>query len=76
MGDCLWATPGIRALKKSFPSVEIDLLIRHQWRGLYFGNPHVRKLIFYQPQWYRQLTLLPRLSSLSTILGLTLKISC
>lgn len=61
MGDCLWGTPGIRALKKSFPGAGIDLLIRPQWESLYFGNPHIRKVIPYQPQWYRQLALLPRL---------------
>ena len=61
MGDCLWATPGIRALKKSFPDAAIDLLIQPQWESLYFENPHIRKVIFYQPQWYRQLILLPRL---------------
>ena len=62
MGDCLWATPGLRALKKSFPDVKIDLLIRRQWKDLYLGNPNIRKIIFYQPQWYRQLTLLPKLA--------------
>ena len=61
MGDCLWGTPGIRSLKKSFPDMGIDLLIRPQWESLYQSNPHIRKVIRYQPQWYRQLALLPRL---------------
>lgn len=61
MGDCLWATPGIRSLKKSFPNAAIDLLVRPQWQSLYLRNPHIRKLILYQPQWYIQLTLLPKL---------------
>ena len=61
MGDCLWATPGIRSLKKSFPNVAIDLLIQPQWESLYLTNPHIRKLIFYQPQWYHQFVLLPSL---------------
>ena len=30
MGDCLWGTPGIRALKKTFPEMEIDLVVRFQ----------------------------------------------
>ena len=60
MGDCLWATPGIRALKKSFPNTAIDLLIRPQWKDLYLGNPHIREVIFYQPQWYIQLSLIPK----------------
>lgn len=61
MGDCLWGTPGIRALKKSVPEAGIDLLIRPQWESLYCRNPHIRHLIPYHPQWYRQLILLPRL---------------
>ncbi len=37
------------------------MLIRPQWEGLYIGNPHLRKVITYSPQWYHQLALLPRL---------------
>jgi len=61
MGDCLWGTPGVRALKKSFPNAGIDLLIRPEWEGIYFDNPHIRTVISYSPQWYHQLALLPRL---------------
>jgi len=61
MGDCLWATPGIRALKKSFPDVALDIVIQPRWESLYYGNPHIRRLIPYKPQWYYQLTLLSRL---------------
>jgi len=61
MGDCLWGTPGVRALKKYFPNAGIDLLIRPEWEDLYLENPHVRKVITYHPQWYCQLALLPRL---------------
>ncbi len=60
MGDCLWGTPGIRALKKCFPSVGIDLLIQPKWQSLYYGSPYIRRLIPYHPQWYRQLLLLPQ----------------
>ncbi len=59
LGDCLWATPGIRALKKSFPSIDIDILIQPQWKVLFVGNSHIREIITYKPQWYRQLILLP-----------------
>ena len=63
LGDSLWGTPALRALKKSFPEVHIDLLINPRWKSLFDGNPYIRRVIDYHPQWYRQLwlacTLLP-----------------
>jgi ADP-heptose:LPS heptosyltransferase len=35
MGDTLWGTPAIRAVKKKFPQVSIDLLIQPQWIALF-----------------------------------------
>ena len=35
MGDCLWGTPGIRALKKTFPEIEIDLVVNKSWKSLF-----------------------------------------
>ena len=54
MGDCLWGTPAIRALKNSFPDVSIDLLVHARWKELLIGNPHVDRILEYYPQWYRQ----------------------
>lgn len=54
MGDSLWGTPGIRALKKSFPEVEIDLLMNRPWKSLFEHNPYLNKIFEYQEQWYRQ----------------------
>ena len=54
MGDCLWGTPAIRALKKSFPDVSIDLLVHARWKELLEGNPNVDRILEYYPQWYRQ----------------------
>ena len=61
MGDTLWGTPAIRAIKKTLPRVEIDLLLQPQWEGLFYGNNNIRRLIPYYPQWYRQIIRLPRL---------------
>tara|TARA_B100000315_G_scaffold226946_1_gene234305 strand:+ start:296 stop:1276 length:981 start_codon:yes stop_codon:yes gene_type:complete len=61
MGDTLWATPAIRAIKKALPRVGIDLLLQPQWKGLFYGNNNVRRLIPYYPQWYRQIVGLPRI---------------
>jgi len=61
MGDTLWGTPAIRAIKKTLPRVGIDLLLQPQWEGLFHGNNNIRRLIPYYPQWYRQIIRLPRL---------------
>ena len=54
MGDCLWGTPGIRALKKTFPEVEIDLVVNRAWKPLFEFNPYLNKIFAYREQWYRQ----------------------
>ena len=54
MGDCLWGTPGIRALKKTFPEIEIDLVVSRSWRSLFDFNPHLNRIFEYSGQWFRQ----------------------
>jgi ADP-heptose:LPS heptosyltransferase len=54
MGDSLWGTPGIRALKKAFPEVEIDLVVNRPWRSLFEHNPYLNKIFEYQEKWYLQ----------------------
>jgi ADP-heptose:LPS heptosyltransferase len=54
MGDCLWGTPGIRALKKTFPEVEIDLVVNINWRSLFEFNPYLSKIFDYREKWYSQ----------------------
>ena len=61
MGDALWGTPAIRAIKKTLPRAGIDLLLQPQWEGLFYGNSNIRRLIPYYPHWYRQIIRLPRL---------------
>ena len=61
MGDILWGTPAIRAIKKALPQVEIDLILQPQWRDLFFGNKNIRRLISYHSQWYRQIIGLPKM---------------
>jgi len=55
MGDLLWGTPAIRAIKKAFPRVGIDLLLQPRWKDLLSGNTYIRQLIPYHSQWFRQL---------------------
>ena len=54
MGDCLWGTPGIRALKKTFPDLDISLLVKGFWRPLFEGNPYISEILEYHKEWYRQ----------------------
>jgi ADP-heptose:LPS heptosyltransferase len=61
MGDSLWGTPAIRAIKKKFPNVCVDLLVQPQWIPLFKENKNIRCLIPYHPKWYRQLLVLPSL---------------
>jgi|TARA_B100000959_G_scaffold247908_1_gene274479 ADP-heptose:LPS heptosyltransferase len=61
MGDTLWGTPAIRAIKKALPRVGIDLLLQPQWKSLFYENNNIRRLISYSPRWYRQIIGLPKL---------------
>lgn len=54
MGDGLWGTPALRALKKSYPESRIHLLINSRWAQLLEGNPNIDRIIKYNPQWYKQ----------------------
>jgi ADP-heptose:LPS heptosyltransferase len=59
MGDTLWGTPAIRAIKKALPQVGVDLILQPQWSDLFFGNKNIRRIISYNSQWYRQIIGLP-----------------
>jgi|FLOH01.1.fsa_nt_gi ADP-heptose:LPS heptosyltransferase len=54
MGDCLWGTPGIRALKKNFPEIEIDLIVNEPWKPLFDFNPYLNQIFKYRSEWYLQ----------------------
>ena len=41
MGDSLWATPAIRALKKTFPNLSINLLTNKLWASLFHNNTNL-----------------------------------
>ena len=59
MGDTLWSTPAIRAIKKTVPNSCIDLLLQPQWKPLFNENKNISGLYSYSPKWYRQLISLP-----------------
>jgi heptosyltransferase-2 len=43
LGDILLATPFLRSLKKQFPSLEIDMIVREEYADTIKLNPHIRK---------------------------------
>ncbi|MCH8312045.1 MAG: glycosyltransferase family 9 protein [Nitrospinae bacterium] len=54
MGDSLWGTPALRALKKSFPDADIHFLVNSHWQKLFVGNPNIDRIINYSPKWFKQ----------------------
>jgi lipopolysaccharide heptosyltransferase II len=45
LGDILLATPLIRSIKKQFPSINTDFLLREQYADVLKFNPYVRDLL-------------------------------
>jgi ADP-heptose:LPS heptosyltransferase len=54
MGDSLWGTPALRALKKAFPDADIHFLISPHWKDLFAENPNIDKIFTYSPKWFKQ----------------------
>ena len=48
IGDTLMGTPALRALKRSFPDSQVDLLVKSQSAGLLYGNPYVGRILRYR----------------------------
>ncbi len=48
LGDALYATPAIRALKKTFPQAHLALLCRDRHAELMAHNPHLDQLLIYR----------------------------
>lgn len=54
MGDSLWGTPALRALKKSFPDANVHFLVNSHWKELFVGNPNIDRIFTYSPKWFKQ----------------------
>jgi ADP-heptose:LPS heptosyltransferase len=48
LGDALFATPAIRAVRRSFPEAHLALLCRHRHADLMALNPHLDQLLIYR----------------------------
>ena len=47
LGDILLTTPLLRTIKKSYPSIEIDFVIRSEFGDLLKLNPHLRDVYIF-----------------------------
>jgi ADP-heptose:LPS heptosyltransferase len=63
IGDILMGTPALRALRESFPSGEIHLLVNSRRKDLVSHNPHVDRVLGYRNNpWFRTLLYLKTFS--------------
>jgi ADP-heptose:LPS heptosyltransferase len=47
LGDLLFSTPAIRALKETFPDWRLDLLVNPKFASLVQHNPHLEDIIHF-----------------------------
>jgi len=47
LGDILLTTPLLRTIKKKYPRIEIDFVIRNEYRDLVKYNPHIRDVYIF-----------------------------
>ncbi len=45
LGDVLLTTPVVRSLKKQFPNLVIDFLVREQYKDAIYNNPYIQSII-------------------------------
>lgn len=48
LGDILLTTPLIRSIKKSYPNIEIEFVIKEQYKELLLHNPYLARLYLYK----------------------------
>jgi lipopolysaccharide heptosyltransferase II len=53
VGDVVLATPFIRALKENFPESKIDMLVKNSTKKILANDPHLRRVISFEPFWMR-----------------------
>lgn len=64
LGDSLWATPVLRAIKKSYPKATVDVLTSKTGFPVFNKNPYVDKLIlFKEPLFFQFVRLFKQLKT-------------
>jgi len=61
LGDLLFSTPALRALRETFPHWELDLLVHPRYQALVQHHPGIRRLWLYPGRGWRLLSLMGRL---------------
>ena len=72
LGDLLFSTPALRALREGFPHWELDLLVHPAYQALMQLHPGLRRLWVYPGRGWRLLSLMGRLGSQGYDLALIL----
>lgn len=50
LGDILLTTPLIRTIKKKYPQIKIDFLLKEEYLDLFKNNPHINKILIYSKE--------------------------
>lgn len=58
IGDCLNATPALRALRKGLPEARIDVLVGSWSHQVFLNHPRLDRLIIAEDRWFRKPNLL------------------
>jgi ADP-heptose:LPS heptosyltransferase len=61
LGDLLFSTPALRALKETFPDWRLDLLVNPSYAALVRHNPHLERLVPFPGRSWRLLGLMREL---------------
>ncbi len=48
LGDIILTTPLLRSLKKQYPHLQIDFLLRSQYKDILSHNPHISQIFYYE----------------------------
>jgi ADP-heptose:LPS heptosyltransferase len=72
LGDTLFSTPAIRALKERYPTWELEVLAHRVFGSLFSHNPHVAKIWTYPGRNHRLLALVRELRQRSYDLAIIL----
>ncbi|MFO7526221.1 MAG: glycosyltransferase family 9 protein [Ignavibacteriaceae bacterium] len=55
LGDILLTTPLIRAIKKTYPGISIDMIVKRQYLDAIIHNPYLRNKLYYLPDQRKEL---------------------
>lgn len=63
LGDILLTTPLIRSIKKINPEIDVDFVLREEYRDILIHNPHIRRVFTYANSKFEKQNLFNKLIS-------------